>query len=519
MLLIFPPTAKPSEPPAGIARIAGTLKGHNLPCTLLDANLEGLLFLLQLPGQATDKWSARSYRNISKNLAALRRVELYESPPRYARAVADINRVLDKIEAAGLSLSLANYQDERLSPLNSHDLILASASPENNIFYPYFSKRLPDVLEQVNPAFIGFSLNYLSQALTTFAMIGFVKKNAPGVPIVLGGGLVTSWVRNPTWENPFSGLVDHIVDGPGEVPLLKLFGKKPDSSHYPPDYDGLPHDKYLSPGFVLPYAASSGCYWNKCLFCPEKAEDNPYQALSIEDVRQDLTTLSSRHPPSLLHFLDNAISPALMKSLIQQHLDIPWYSFARVSKELLDISFCKNLKKSGCVMLKLGIESGDQGVLDAMDKGIDVRMVSQALKNLQEAGIATYVYLLFGTPSESLLEARRTMDFVIQHHEAVSFLNLAIFNMPICGPEAKTLATNSFYEADLGLYTDFKHPRGWSRGKVRKFLEQEFKRHPVIRPIILRDPSVFTSNHAPFFCKGIPETLTCRDVIASAVRP
>ena len=259
-------------------------------------------------------------------------------------------------------------------------------------------------------------------------------------------------------------------------------------------------NQYLSPGFILPYAASSGWYWNRCSFCPEKAEENPYQTLLIEDVRQDIATLSSRHNPCLLHFLDNAMSPALMKSLILDPPAIPWYGFARVNKELLDMRFCKKLRESGCILLKLGIESGDQSVLDAMDKGIDITTVSRALKNLQRAGIATYVYLLFGTPSESLHEARRTMAFVAGHHEAISFLNLAIFNMPLCSPEAASLSTNSFYEADLSLYTDFNHPLDWNRSKVRKFLDQEFKRHPAIRPIILRDPPFFTSNHAPFFC-------------------
>jgi hypothetical protein len=503
MLLIFPPTAKPSEPPAGIASLAGILKGHNLPCTLLDANFEGLLFLLHRPGSATDKWSARAYRNIDKNLSALRTVELYSSPERYARAVSDLSRVVEKLDALGVSVSLTNYQEEELSPLNSRDLILASENFENNIFYSYFSKRLPSLLEQVSPAFIGLSLNYLSQALTTFAMIGFLKKIAPDVPIVLGGGLVTSWVRNPSWKNPFAGLVDQLIAGPGETHVLKLFGKIPDSTHYSPDYAGLPYDQYLSPGFVLPYAASSGCYWNRCSFCPEKAEENPYQTLPVEDVRQDIAALSSRHDPCLLHFLDNAVSPILMKSLINQPPDTPWYGFARVNNELLDVSFCENLRASGCVMLKLGIESGDQSVLDAMDKGINVATVSQVLKNLYKAGIATYVYLLFGTPSESLQEARRTMDFVVRHHEAISFLNVAIFNMPVCSPEASSLSTNSFYEGDLSLYTDFKHPLGWNRGQVRKFLDQEFKRHPAIRPIILRDPPVFTSNHAPFFCNAI----------------
>ncbi len=49
-------------------------------------------------------------------------------------------------------------------------------------------------------------------------------------------------------------------------------------------------------------------------------------------------------------------------------------------------------------MLKLGIESGDQDVLDQLNKGIDLSTVSAVLKSLKKAGIAAYCYFLFGTP-------------------------------------------------------------------------------------------------------------------------
>ena len=40
-------------------------------------------------------------------------------------------------------------------------------------------------------------------------------------------------------------------------------------------------------------------------------------------------------------------------------------------------------------MLKLGLESGDQGVLDQMEKGFDLGEASLSLKSLKRAGIAT----------------------------------------------------------------------------------------------------------------------------------
>jgi radical SAM superfamily enzyme YgiQ (UPF0313 family) len=188
-----------------------------------------------------------------------------------------------------------------------------------------------------------------------------------------------------------------------------------------------------------------------------------------------------------------------MAALTKEPPGVPWYGFARAGRQLADPAFCRRLKQSGCLMLKLGLESGDQGVLDAMDKGIDLALVSQVLASLKQAGIATYVYLLFGTPAESIVEARKTLCFIAAHHEAVTFLNLAIFNMPVCSPEADHLVLHDFYEGDLSLYSSFVHPRGWNRTKIRQFLDREFKRHPLITPIIQRDPPIFTSNHAAFF--------------------
>jgi radical SAM superfamily enzyme YgiQ (UPF0313 family) len=505
MLLIHPPVAKPCEPPAGIARLAGVLRGHDIGCDLLDANLEGQLYLLAAPHEPADTWSSRACRNLAANLVALRRPQLYTNQARYQRAVVDVNRVL---ELAGrqyqVTASLANYQDEMLSPLTSGDLIKAAERPTENLFYPYFANRLPGLLEEKQPTMVGFSLNYLSQALCTFAMIGFLRENYPDMPVVLGGGLVTSWLRNPAWRNPFGGLVDLLVAGPGEGVLLDLLsGPRKGAAnpqHLPPDYSGLPLDNYLAPGFILPYAASSGCYWNKCSFCPEKAEGNSYQGLKVERALDDIAQLVVRSGPVLLHFLDNAISPSLLKGLAERPPGVPWYSFARVSALLTDVDFCRALKQSGCVMLKLGLESGDQGVLDAMHKGIDLDMVSRALAALHAAGIATYVYLLFGTPAESRDAADRTLDFVARHSRAITFLNLAVFNMPISSPEARTLAIRDFYEGDLSLYTDFIHPHEWDRKTVRRYLDQEFKRHPVVAKILRRDSFLFTSNHAPFFC-------------------
>jgi radical SAM superfamily enzyme YgiQ (UPF0313 family) len=201
-----------------------------------------------------------AYCAIVKNIASLRESHVYAHPDRYRRAVADINRVLEvSARAQGVTVGLANYQDSSLSPLRSSDLIRAAETFEENPFYPYFSDRLYELIGRAQPTLIGFSLNYLSQALCTFAMAGFIRKRFPGIKIVLGGGLVTSWLRRPGWISPFDGLIDHLIAGPGEYPLLSLLGIEGEKDCLPVPVLATCR-QVLSPGTVLPYGLKSGCY-------------------------------------------------------------------------------------------------------------------------------------------------------------------------------------------------------------------------------------------------------------------
>ena len=504
MLLINPPVVKPSEPPPGLAKLAGALRDHSLPCVLLDANLEGDLALLAHSPRGRppprDAWTRRAFRNLSESIVIIRDRRALKNPDRFRRAVMDVNRALaQSVPSEAVKISLVDYEDAALSPLRSSDLIRAAETPEHNPFFVYFAERLPSLLDEEDAPLVGVSLNYQSQALCAFAMMGFLKRLRPHMRIILGGGLVTSWMNRPGWRNPFAGLVDEMVAGPGEERLLCLMGVMYQQEHHTPEYGGLPLADYLSPGRVLPYSASQGCYWRRCSFCPETAEGNPYRPLAAHQVTADLGKLVPRMKPDMLHFLDNALSPALLAALVANPPGVPWYGFARVTDHLTDPDFLSALRHAGCVMVKIGLESGDQGVLDNLGKGIDLAEASRALIALRKAGIASYVYLLFGTPAETAAEAEKTLEFTARHAREITFLNLALFNLPAAGPEACGLTTSPFYEGDLSLYRHFAHPRGWDRHLVRRFLDRQFRRHPAIAPILRRDPPLFTSNHAPFF--------------------
>jgi radical SAM superfamily enzyme YgiQ (UPF0313 family) len=268
------------------------------------------------------------------------------------------------------------------------------------------------------------------------------------------------------------------------------------------DYSVFEMERYFSPVPVVPYSTARGCYWQKCAFCPEKSEKGGYQPVDIRVIGQSLTQSMDQAGSCLIHFTDNALSPKFLKYVIKNPPKVPWYGFVRITDHLADPDFVRGLKSSGCVMLKLGVESGDQAVLDALNKGIDLNNVSKVLNTLKNAGIAAYVYLLFGTPVEDAGSAQKTLDFTLAHAHAIDFLNLAVFNLPAYSEEAKELDTIDFYQGDLSLYKEFVHPKGWNRDKVRQFLAKEFKKSSAIKAVTNNDPPFFTSNHAPFLVMG-----------------
>ncbi len=263
ILLINPPLVKPSEPPPGIARLYGTLRAEGAACAVIDANLEGILHLFGKNPPDPDRWTRRAVRNQSRNLDLIRSPLGYRDLQHYKRAVSDLNRLIGKaVEISRVRITLSDYQDPDLSPVRSSDLLMAAKRYENNPFYEYFSKRIPRAMELHLPDIVGISLNFLSQALTAFSIIGFIKARYERVRIVLGGSLVTSWGSNPHWKNPFQGLIDHVVSGPGEQPLLDLagLGDGPQESGFPMN--------------LLP----CGIIWRPGRFCPTA---HPWDATGI----------------------------------------------------------------------------------------------------------------------------------------------------------------------------------------------------------------------------------------------
>lgn len=504
LVLIHPPVSLPCEPPPGLALLAGRLRAAGARVEVMDASVEALhTMLTEVPDEAAEDIAGqRALGHRRRALDQLRGPEAYRNMDRHRSAVDTLRRVLAlAARGAGARVDLGDFQDRTLSPFFHEHLLEAVGVPGR---WP-FARYLRDLAQEVaamSPRAVGLSINYLHQALPALALAGALREVlGDDTPILAGGGLVTCW-RGRLEPGALGPAVDRLVFGDGTEALLELLGldgAQPAVEAARPDFSWVRRERYLSPGLVATMTTSEGCFWGRCRYCPE-AELRRSPALHHgEALPVVMDEVYQKSGACLMHLTDSAVPPASLELLARRPWTTPWYGFTRFHPVLTRPDFCRDLRRSGCVMLQLGLESGSPKVLQRLNKGINLRQASEALAALAGAGIAVYLYVMFGTPGEDRGDARQTLRFVAEHAPHVGFLNTSLLNLPLSSPQEDDLARRPYPGApDLSLYEEFSHTDGWDRRAARQFLEREFARHPQVAPILRRTPAVFGANHAPF---------------------
>jgi hypothetical protein len=201
----------------------------------------------------------------------------------------------------------------------------------------------------------------------------------------------------------------------------------------------------------------------------------------------------------LLHLTDAALPPSSLERLAEQRWEARWYGFTRFFPLLGRPGFARRLRRGGCEMLQLGLESASPRVLQRLNKGIDPGRAAGILRRLADAGIAVYLYIMFGVPGETRRDAEQTLEFVARHAGEISFLHTSLLNLPLASPPEPDLRLSPYPgDHDLNFYCGFASDGGWERKQARLFLERELARHPQVAPILRRTPRIFGANHAPF---------------------
>ncbi|HXC66165.1 MAG TPA: radical SAM protein [Nitrospiraceae bacterium] len=399
----------------------------------------------------------------------------------------------------------------------SSEVIDAVNDTQVNIYRDVFDQLVKPVIEAEKPDVIGISIVLQQQILSTVTFCSLIKQQFPHIHVTIGGNTVTR-LRDVLPQSPLFQYFDSAVVYEGETAFLQLVeavGAKRDLSQVPntiykdekgvhesalsyaedmamlppPDFDGLPLEKYFVPTKILPYLATRGCYWGRCEFCDHgEGYTAGYRSKKIQDVLADITYLRDKYGVQHFHFTDESYPPALFRKLarglVESKMDIFWTTHMRFEKSLIEDAVWQDAKESGCRYLHFGYESGVERVLKLMDKATTTEIMTQHLKYTAEAGIWNHCMGFFGFPGETREEAWQSVQFLEANRDHVHSLGFGTFDLGRHNPVAKhpekwgvTAYKNPDWDLALDYYYTVKNGMSIEEAE-RVFQEFEQKHNP-----------------------------------------
>lgn len=303
---------------------------------------------------------------------------------------------------------------------------------------------------------IGVSIVYDHQIAYALNMVRFMRRLWPEKKIVIGGTAFSSYyknLKNPVLFERLLELCDGVVVGEGETAICEILecgaefsGRKirnlvyfdhergemvkPASIYYEnvpklgrPRYS-YDWDLYLSPVRAINYSPTRGCYWNRCTFCDyglnTDKPTSPWRETPVEKVVAELKEICEREQVQFVYFAVDVMAPRYIEQLadaiIDAKLDIRWAAEMRMEK-VFSKKRCERLAQSGAVCISFGMESGNQRVLDLIDKGTKVTYMQETMRNFAEAGVAVQLMAFTGFPGEQGSERRETLQFIRQNQD------------------------------------------------------------------------------------------------------
>ncbi|MBU4511797.1 B12-binding domain-containing radical SAM protein [Patescibacteria group bacterium] len=270
-----------------------------------------------------------------------------------------------------------------------------------------------------------------------------IKKNNPNVKIIWGGIHPTLFPRE-TLAEP---LIDFVVYGEGEVPLLKLIrgvsmaeikglGYKHDTKCItnPPgelfDLNELPvYNWNLLPQEILekmslvPLAMSRGCP-HRCAFCINTITKNKWRSMSLPKIIENLRLVKKspylRGKYASFSFEENFFVnkervKEICKAIISESLLVEWEAPCRadyIREGFVDDELLTLLKRAGLRRMGIGAESGSNRVLALIKKDLTAEQTIYANQKLAEHGISPYYGFMVGLPGETWDDVIATLNLI-----------------------------------------------------------------------------------------------------------
>ncbi len=206
---------------------------------------------------------------------------------------------------------------------------------------------------------------------------------------------------------------------------------------------------YIEPVFRPPsewksliLQVTNGCSWNKCTFCDMyTSESKKFKPKKTEKIEQELLSIVNSNLPVGRVFLADGDAMMLpfnrlkeILLLIKQYLP----QVTRVSSYCLPrnlgnktVEQLSQLRELGLTLMYVGCESGDDEVLELIEKGESYQSSLVALTKIKQAGMKSSVMILNGLGGPELSEQHALNSAKLMNEAQPDFLSTLVVSFPL----------------------------------------------------------------------------------------
>jgi radical SAM superfamily enzyme YgiQ (UPF0313 family) len=167
--------------------------------------------------------------------------------------------------------------------------------------------------------------------------------------------------------------------------------------------------------FALNLVASRGCPY-RCNWCAKPIYGDTFHVRSPQSVAAEMLDLRETYGADYLWFADDLFGiqndwvQELANEVEGRSAAVPFKMQSRV--DLLREDTVSALRRAGCAEVWMGVESGSQKILDAMEKGTNLGQIVHARDGLKRSGIRACFFIQFGYPGETWNDIQKTVQLI-----------------------------------------------------------------------------------------------------------
>lgn len=387
---------------------------------------------------------------------------------------------------------------------------------------------IADMISKKRPDIVGISNLFSSQWPNALKVARLAKEVNKGIVTVVGGPHAS--VSPHDFLN--DGSVDFVVMGEGEYTAVELLNSLSAHKHdlrringlafrdngetvinerreFIRDLDELPYPAYdltdmeryiylQKKGYgsrplstkerAVSLFTSRGCPYN-CVFCSiHLSMGKRFRAHSPGYVLGLIEMLIGKYGFNFIHFEDDNFTfdkerlDQILDGIFERGLKFRWGTPNGVRADTInDIRLLSKMKDAGCDYLNIGIESGDQKVLDeVIDKRLDLDVVVELAEKCHRLKIRLSAFFVVGFPQETAENIKNTMKFALMLQRKYNVFPFVSYATPLIGTRLYDIAVkegclNKNIDA-LGLLLGTHH-QGETLIKSKEFTPKSLSAH------------------------------------------